>query len=87
MNSILPIALYTNGVGFPIQFAYRPKATPFAGEACETTCKHGKLLEDSRNTVRSHLARFNIADGTYVLRGVISICTHTSYGGDEAGIS
>ena len=33
MNAILPIALCTNGVGFPIQFAYRPKATPFAGEA------------------------------------------------------
>ena len=36
MNAILPIASYTNGVSFPIQFAYRPKATPFAGEACET---------------------------------------------------
>ena len=33
MNAILPIASYTNGVGFPIQFVYRPKATPFAGEA------------------------------------------------------
>ena len=32
MNVILPIASYTNGVDFPIQFAYRPKATPFAGE-------------------------------------------------------
>ena len=36
INAILPIASYTNGVNFPIQFAYRPKATPFAGEACET---------------------------------------------------
>ena len=36
MNAILPIVSYTNGVGFPIQFAYRSKATPFAGEACET---------------------------------------------------
>ena len=30
MNAILPIASYTNGVGFPILFAYRPKATLFA---------------------------------------------------------
>ena len=36
MNAILPIASYTNGVGFPIQFAYRPKATSFTGEACKT---------------------------------------------------
>ena len=36
MNAILPIASYSTGVGLPIQFAYRPKATPFAGEACET---------------------------------------------------
>jgi len=36
MNATLPIASYTNGVGFPIQFAYRPKATPFTGEACKT---------------------------------------------------
>ena len=36
MKAILPIASYTNGVSFPIQFAYRPKATPFAGEPCET---------------------------------------------------
>ena len=36
MNAILPIVSYTNGVGFPIQFAYWPKATPFAGKVCET---------------------------------------------------
>ena len=36
MNAILPIASYTIGVGFPIQFAYRPKATAFAGAACGT---------------------------------------------------
>ena len=36
MNAILSIGSYTNGVGFPIQFAYWPKAIPFAGEACET---------------------------------------------------
>ena len=36
MNAILTIASYTNGASFPIQFAYRPKATPFASEACET---------------------------------------------------
>ena len=54
VNAILPIASYTNGVGFLIQFAYGPKATPFAGEACETNrslvLKNGKLLEDSRNS-------------------------------------
>ena len=38
MNAILPIGSYTNGVGFPIQFAFRPKATPFAGKTCETNC-------------------------------------------------
>ena len=38
MNAVLLIALHIIGVGFPIQFAYRPKATPFAGEACETNC-------------------------------------------------
>jgi len=27
MNAILPIASYTNGVGFSIQFAYHLKAT------------------------------------------------------------
>ena len=32
MNAILPIVSYTDGVSFLIQFAYRPKATPFAGE-------------------------------------------------------
>ena len=36
MNVILPIASYTIGVGFLIQFAYRLKATHFAGEAYET---------------------------------------------------
>ena len=36
INAILPIASYSNGVCFPIRFAYQPKATPFAGEACET---------------------------------------------------
>ena len=39
MNAILLIALYTRGygAGFLIQFTYRPKATPFAGETCETS--------------------------------------------------
>ena len=51
MNAILPIASYTNGVSFPIQFACRSKATPFAGEACETNLRtescwktHGTVL-------------------------------------------
>ena len=34
----LPIVLYTISVGFLIQFVYRPKATPFADEACKTNC-------------------------------------------------
>ena len=50
MNAILPIASYTNGVSFPIQFACRSKATPFAGEACETNRENGKLLKDSWNS-------------------------------------
>ena len=44
MNTILPwamgpIASYTNSVGFPIQFAYQPKATP-SQEARETNHKN-----------------------------------------------
>ena len=35
-DAILLTALYSAGVGFPIQFAYQPKATPFTGEVCET---------------------------------------------------
>ena len=35
--AILPIiCVIHSGVGFLLQFAYWPKATPFAGEACET---------------------------------------------------
>ena len=66
MNVILTIALCSTGVGFPIQFAYRPKATPFAGEACETNRSlvrmESRWKEDSRKfcrTVCSHLASFN----------------------------
>ena len=66
MNAILPIALYTTGVGLPIQFAYRPKATPFAGEACETKCSvvrmescwkelQGRPVQQFCRNVRSHL--------------------------------
>lgn len=36
INAILSIASYTTGVSFPIQFAYRPKAAPFTGEACDS---------------------------------------------------
>ena len=55
MNAILPIVSYTTGVGFPIQFAYRPKATPFAGEACETSYRslvrtESCWKEDSQNS-------------------------------------
>ena len=78
MNVILTIALYSTGVGFPVQFAYCPKATPFAGEACETNCSlvrmESRWKEDSRKfclTVCSHLASFNALPMTgYVLRGV-----------------
>jgi len=61
MNTILPIASYTTGIGFPIQFAYRPKATPFAVEACEANRSlvrtlEGRLAEQFCHTVRSHLA-------------------------------
>ena len=56
MNAILPIASYTNGVSFPIQFAYRLKATPFAGEACETICSLARMEScwKTRGTVLLH---------------------------------
>ena len=55
MNAILPIVSYTSGLGFPIQFAYCPKATPsFTGEACETNHSLVRMescwKEDSRNS-------------------------------------
>ena len=72
MNAILPIVSYTNGVGFLIQFAYRPKATPFAGEACETNrslvLKNGKCWK-TRVTVLLHCSQPSrkFQHGTYVL--------------------
>ena len=45
MNPILPITSYTTGGNFPIRFAYRPKATPFALVRTESCWK-----EDSRNS-------------------------------------
>ena len=74
MNAILQIASYTNGVGFPIQFAYLPKATPFAGEACETnrSLLRTESFWKTRGTVLLHclqpLCKFQ--HGTYVLRDV-----------------
>ena len=54
INIILTIASYSTGVSFSIQFAYRPKATPFAGEACETNRSlvrmKSRWKEDSRNS-------------------------------------
>ena len=43
MNAILPIVSYTNGVGFPIQFAYQPKAILFAAihEECSALYRAG----------------------------------------------
>ena len=59
----------------PIQFAYRPKATPFAGEACETSYrslvrKESCWKEDSRNSSVALFAAISHKHGTYVLRGV-----------------
>ena len=74
MNAILLIASYTNGASFLIQFAYRPKATPFAGEACVTN--HSLVRMEScwktRGTVLLHCsqASCNFQHGTHVLRGV-----------------
>ena len=74
MNAILPIGSYTNGVGFPIQFAYRPKATPFAGEACETNrlLVRTESCWKTRVTVLLHCLQpsHKFQHGTYVLRGV-----------------
>ena len=74
MNAILPIVSYTIGVDFPIQFAYRPKATPFAGEACKTN--HSLVRTEScwktRGTVLLHCSQpfRKFQHGTYVLWGV-----------------
>ena len=75
INAILPIALYTTGVSFPIQFAYRLKATPFAGEACETNCSpvRTKSCWKTRGTVLLHCSQpsCKFQHGTYVFRGVV----------------
>ena len=72
LNAILHIASYTNGVtvGFPIQFAYQPKATPIAGEACETNRSNGKLLEDLRNSSVALFAFAAISQVSTWLRGI-----------------
>ena len=44
------VVLYTNVVGFPIQFACWPQATPFAGEACETN----RLLAKTESCWKTH---------------------------------
>ena len=73
MNAILPIASYTTGVGFPIQFAYRLKATPYAGETCETNRSLVRMKscwkEDLRNSSVALLSR-KFQHGTYVLQGI-----------------
>ena len=75
MNAILPIGLYTTGVGFPIQFAYRLKATPFTGKACETNrlLVRTKSCWKTRGTVLLHCSQpsHQFQHGTYVLRGVV----------------
>ena len=72
MNAILPIASYTTGVGFPIQFTYRPKATPFAGEACETNRSLIRMKscrkEGSQNSSVTLFAA--ISQVSYVLQGI-----------------
>ena len=74
MNAILPIASYTNGVGFLIQFAYRPKGTAFAGEVCKTnrSLVRTESCWKSRRTVLLHCLQpsHKLQHGTYVLRGV-----------------
>ena len=75
MNGILPIVLYTTGSSFPIRFAYQPKATPFAGEACETNPSlvrtESSWKEDSRNSsVALFAAISQVSTWYYVLRGV-----------------
>ena len=72
IDAILPITSYTNGEGFPIQFAYRPKATPFGGEACETNCL---LVRTESNWKTCETFSFHCSQpsckfqhGTYMLR-------------------
>ena len=78
MNGILPIVSYTTGGGFLIRFAYRPKATPLASEACETNPSLVRTescwKEDSRNSsvalFHSHLTSFNMVPMCFgALRG------------------
>ena len=74
INAILPIVLYTNGVSLPIQFAYRPKATPFAGEACETnrSLVRTESCWKTRRTVLLHCSQPSrkFQHGAHVLRGI-----------------
>ena len=62
MNAILPIVSYTTGVGFPIQFAYRPKATPsfrrWGLQDYSFSCKNRKVVgRKTRVTVLSHCSQ------------------------------
>ena len=71
MNAILPIASYTTGVGFPIQFAYWPKATPFAGEGCKTNLSFARMKSCWKKDVwNSSVASRKFQHGTYVLQSI-----------------
>ena len=71
MNAILPIASYSAGVGFPIQFAYRPKATPFAGEVCKTNCSLVRTESSwkTRGTVLLHCSSTKL-----LIFNMVSMC-------------
>ena len=64
MNATLPIGSYTNGVGFPILFAFFISQKPHPSQM-KPNCKNGKSLEGRLaeqfcHTVRSHLTSFNM---------------------------
>ena len=73
MNVILPIASYSTGCGFPIQFAYRPKATPFASETNRSLVRTESCWKEDCGTVLSHCSQPSrkFQHCTYVLRGVV----------------
>ena len=67
MNAILPIALYTNGVGFRSSSLIGRKPHPSQVKLARLAIVHlqerkvvGRLAEQFCRTVRSHLASFNM---------------------------
>ena len=71
MNAIMLILSYTNGVDFPIQFAYQLKATPFMGEAIRSLVRKESCWKTC-GTVLLHCSQPSrkFQHDTYVLQGI-----------------